>query len=252
MNSHNKQINLSRFQMLLHHAAELSHAYDDLVFIDRLAIYLHLVNHECTEEFAIPNERSSFYISRSSLCDLRDAEELIQNRAKYKHEMSVRGFIFDVFAEREAILPVPYPDAIAFASDYLGIKVASLEDLLVLKLEKALSRELAITNGMDARDVLCILLLANEMSFDPVRSVRYMNAEHLSKLSEIVASPEYIAISNGNAEKARKIKATCELFFSQINLAYLQDMADVPSLNSIEGHAISPSSAGTRSAIIKK
>ena len=120
----------AKFQQLLVACHEVAALYEpDIVFIGGIAVYLHAANHERTRGYAEMTADADFYISMSALSDLRDIEEVVQNTRLSKHEFQKAGFSFDVYAERQSSLPVPYADVIAHAVRYEGVAVAPLEYL---------------------------------------------------------------------------------------------------------------------------
>ena len=122
------------FQTLLSVVNEVGQLYDNLIYIGGIAVYLHSINNESTKRFAEATADADLYISLASLTELRSIEELTQNPRLRKQEFQKGGFSFDVYAERQSSLPIPYAQVAAHAVSYDGVHVASLEDLLVLKL----------------------------------------------------------------------------------------------------------------------
>lgn len=211
----------TQFQRLLTACYEISALYEpDVVFIDDIAVYLHAVNHDLTRPFAELTHDADLYISLSALSDLRDIEEVVQNTRLSKLEFQSAGFSFDVYAERQSSLPVPYADVIAHAVRYEGIAVASLEYLLVLKLEAAVDRHGSVHGQKDAKDIIRILLLAGYLGFDEGRSVAFMRDDHLKRLALIVRGPEFLALTHGNAKEAKTLRTQCEAVFKRIEAAY--------------------------------
>jgi hypothetical protein len=209
------------FSILLSACDELAQIYEpDITFIGGIAGYLHSVNHEETRGLARTPIDADFYISMSALSDLRDEEELTQNSRLSKHEFQKAGFSFYVYAERQAALPVPYAEVAAYAVKYDNISVASLEDLLTLKLEAATVRHNSVHGQKDAKDMIRILLLAGEIPFDSERAVKYMQDQHFERLSLIVKGPEVIALAQGNAKQATVIRQKATSSFERIASAY--------------------------------
>ena len=212
----------NKFQRLLTACHEVGGMYEpDIVFIGGIAVYLHAVNHTLTSAYAEMTADADFYISLSALSDLRDIEEVVQNSRLSKHEFQKQGFSFDVYTERQSSLPVPYADVSAHAVRYEGVAVAPLEYLLVLKLEAAVDRHGSVHGQKDARDIIRILLLAKQQSFDAARSILFMRDAHLARLKLIVNGPEFIALAKGNAKEAKGLRQTCTQVFEAIEAAYL-------------------------------
>lgn len=208
------------FQKLLAEVQEVGRLYDGVVFIGGIAVYLHAINHEAISDYVEATQDADFYISLSSLSDLREIEELVPNSRLSKHEFKRRQFSFDVYAERQSLLPVPYDQVAAHAVDYDGIRVAALEDLLVLKLEAAADRHASEHGRKDAKDVIRILLLASHAGFDARRSVAYMQPRHFERLGRIVEGPEFTALAQGNAKLAKLLRQQASRVFQGIEGAY--------------------------------
>ena len=208
------------FGDLLSVVSEIGRLYEDLVYIGGIAVYCHAINQESTKQYAEATNVADLYISLANLSDLRNIEELTQNPRLGKQEVQTGGFSFDVYAERQSKLPVPYAQVIAHAVDYDGVRVASLEDLLVLKLEAAVDRHASVHGQKDAKDVIRILLLATLGSFDARRAVAYMRADHFERLGLIVKGPEFVSLAQGNAKSAKALRLACEKAFLGIKAAY--------------------------------
>lgn len=208
------------FHKLLSLATEIGQLYDDLVYIGGIAVYLHAINHEKTRPFAQGTADADFYISLANLSELRSIEELTSNSRLKKLEFHKGGFAFAVYAERQSGLPVPYDMVAAYAVEYEGVKVASLEDLLVLKLEAAVDRHASEHGRKDARDVVRILLLGDLTSFDASRAITFMRDDHLERLQAILKGPEFVTIAEGNAKVASQLRQMAARTFARIEAAF--------------------------------
>ena len=208
------------FSDLLSVVSEVGRMYEDLIYIGGIAVYFHAINHEAAKQYAEATNDADLYISLANLSDLRNIEELTQNPRLGKQEFRKGGFSFDVYAERQSNLPVPYAQVAAHAVDYEGVRVASLEDMLVLKLEAAVDRHASAHGQKDAKDVIRILLLSNLGVFDAGRAVAYMRAGHFERLGLIVKGPEFVSLAQGNAKDAKALRSVCETAFLSIKSAY--------------------------------
>ena len=217
--------NKTNFSDLLAVVQEIGQLYEDLVYIGGIAVYLHAVNHEKTREFAEATHDADLYISLANLSDLRSIEELTTNKRLSKQEFHKSGFAFDVYAERQSDLPVPYDTVAAHAVEYDGVKVASLEELLVLKLAAAVDRHASEHGRKDAKDAIRILILANEIDFDAERATAFMSDKHFERLSKIVEGPEFTALAQGNAKVARGLRVRATKTFEAIKAAFEDEPA---------------------------
>lgn len=212
--------NDSNFSDLLAVVQETGQLYEDLVYIGGIAVYLHAINHERTQEFAEATHDADFYISLANLSDLRSIEEVTVNKRLAKQEFRKSGFAFDVYAERQSDLPVPYDMVAAHATDYDGVKVAALEELLILKLEAAVDRHASEHGRKDAKDVIRILILANEVDFDAERATAFMSDKHFERLTKIAEGPEFTALAQGNVKVARGLRTMAAKTFEAIRTAF--------------------------------
>lgn len=208
------------FSDLLALVLEVGQLYEDLVYIGGIAVYLHAINHERTRQFAETTRDADLYISLSNLGDLRSIEELTTNKRPGKQEFQKGGFSFDVYAERQSDLPVPYDMVAANAVEYAGVKVAALEELLVLKLEAAVVRHASAHGRKDAKDVIRILILGSEIKLDAERATAFMLPKHFDRLKKIIEGPEFIALAQGNAKVARGLREMATETFEAIQLAF--------------------------------
>ena len=208
------------FQHLLAVVSEVGRLYEDLVYIGGIAVYLHAINQAATMAYAEATNDADLYISVAELSELREIEELTQNHRLKKHEFQKGGFSFDVYAERQSSLPVPYDQVMAYADEYDGIRVACIEHLLVLKLEAAADRHASEHGRKDAKDVIRLLLLAGQGAIDAKRAVAYLHPRHFERLELIVNGPEFTSLAQGNAKTAKTLRTTCRKSFAAVARAY--------------------------------
>ena len=214
------------FDKLIGVVTEVGQLYDDLVYIGGIAVYLHSINHESTRQYAESTTDADLYISLSNLSDLRSIEELTQNPRLGKQEFQKDGFSFDVYAERQCNLPVPYAFVAAHAVIYDRVKVASIEDLLVLKLEAAAARHASEHGRKDAKDIIRLLLLASEGPFDIERSTAFMQDKHFKRLEAIVQGAEFMSLAAGNSKTAKALRGKAESVFALIDDEYNSEQDD--------------------------
>lgn len=200
------------FSQLLVACQELASMFPEgLVFIGGIAVYLHTQNTTTHSNLAETTHDADFYISIADMSDLRDLEEVTQNRRLNRHQLIKRGFEFDIYTERYSALIVPYDQIVANALNYEKLKVACLEHLIVLKLEAYLSRQASAKGLKDAKDLIRIALISQEQK----KSLRkelisgYLSDEHLELLKRIARGPEMLGLARGNAKLAKSYR---ELF----------------------------------------
>lgn len=212
---------IENFQSLLSVVNEVGHLYENLVYIGGIAVYLHSINNPLTEAYAEATADADLYISLASLSQLRSIEELTQTPRLKMQTFQKEGFSFDVYAERQSTLPVPYAQVVAHAVTYDGVQVASLEDLLVLKLAAAAARHASEHGRKDAKDVIRLLLLASMAeNFDTARATDYMQPDHFERLELIIKGPEFLSMAEGNSKLAKRLRADASKVFERVQAAY--------------------------------
>ena len=198
------------FEVLLSACAEVAQLFPDgVAYIGGIAVYLHAKNAPKTSELAEFTHDADFYISFADMGDLRDIEEVTPNRRLSKHQMVKRGFEFDIYTERQASLIVPYDLVIAHSKVYEGIRVASLEHLLVLKLEAFADRKGSAKGDKDAKDLLRIAAVAanSKEGFRAELMAPYLRDEHMALLDAVERGPQVLSLAQGNAMVAKNLRS---------------------------------------------
>lgn len=188
---------------------------DRLVFIGGVAVYLHVSHVDPPEGFIEFSHDGDFLISLSDFTVLRDLEEVTPNRRLAKHQIIKHGVEFDVYVERNSHLLVPYEEAMS-ASTVIeapaigrGIRVASPEHLLVLKLDAYRDRRGSGKGEKDERDLIRIAYVMDRTGtarrdlLDP-----YLTDEMSDLLVAMKRSHEFLRLSGRNAHRARDLRET--------------------------------------------
>lgn len=219
----------NNFKKLLATCIDTGRLYEPgLVFIGGIAVYLHAMNQKDVADFAEATHDADVYISLSGLSDMRDIEEMTQNARLSKHEFQKNGFSFDVYAERNSKLPIPYANVVAHAINYEGVLAAAPEHLLVMKLEAAIDRQGSEHGRKDAKDVIRLLLVGSKTDFDADLSVQFMRDDHLNHLHDIVKGNEFLSLTQGNSKLAKQLRNTCENLLKKIDSAYNSEVPPTP------------------------
>ena len=176
----------------------------DVVFIGGVAVYLHARE----SRSGVPPEAShdaDFMVSFRDYGYLKDVEEVTPNTRLGKHQLVYEGVEFDVYVERMNRLFVPYDEVAAYSETAEGVRVASLEHLLVLKLEALKSRSHSRKGDKDRRDVVQVGLLlgvgVRRELVDP-----YLVGVHFKFLEEIAGGALFYELCGGNAHEARRLR----------------------------------------------
>lgn len=211
------------FERLLAACAELAELFPEgVVFIDGIAVYLHAINLPGTRELAEATHDADIYISLADMADLRDIEEVTANRRLSKHQMVKHGFEFDIYTERQSSLIVPYDAVVAHAAVYDGIRVASLEHLLVLKLEAFADRKGSAKGDKDAKDLLRIGAIASRgaKGFKAAVSAPYVRDVHVDLLTLVERGPQVTSLARGNAMAAKRLRQEFAALVAAVKKTY--------------------------------
>ncbi len=184
---------------------------DGVVYIGGIAVYLHAINTEAARQYAEATHDADLYISMAELSDLRDIEEVTANSRLSRHQLIKDGFEFDIYTERHASLPVAYDQVLAHCVQYEGIKVASLEHLLVLKLNAYKDRKGSTKGQKDAKDLVRIALVAETAkpgSFSGDTVSGYLGDDDIELLQGVAKGPEILAMAKGNSFIAKRLRQT--------------------------------------------
>jgi len=181
---------------------------DGIIFIGGIAVYLHSINNGSTRTLAEFTHDADFYISMADMSDLRDIEEVVANRRLSKHQLIKRGFEFDIYTERHSALLVPYDQIIAHSVQYDELRVASLEHLIVLKLEAYRDRCDSSKGQKDAKDLIRLALITSARKKPLVKDliIGYLSEEHMKLLERVKRGPEFMSLAKGNSKEAKSMR----------------------------------------------
>ena len=203
----------NEFNQLINVCYELAEEYPNgLVFIGGVAVYLHCINSDSTKALAEFTHDGDFYISLADMGDLRDKEEVQANRRLSKHQIRKHGFEFDIYTERQSGLIVPYDQVAAHSVQYELLSVASLEHLMVLKLEAYNDRKESAKGQKDAKDLirLCLIAALHLNKFNKDLCLAYLREEHIALLERIRKGPEFLSLAKGNVKEAKEMRIKFE------------------------------------------
>jgi len=177
---------------------------DGCAFIGGLAVYAHCQDKGGLEKFAAFSHDADLVIVRADFMDLRDLEEVSANRRLGKHQFIKNDFEFDVYEEGSSGLIVPVPEIIAASSLRHGIRVASPEHLLALKLEAYKDRQRSSKGDKDAEDVVrLVAILAKEPIY--AHRLKYLSDEHLDLLARTRSTATLLRMNGGNSFEAARL-----------------------------------------------
>lgn len=210
MDAHEQQ---AEWELLWSTATEIQEWFPDgLVYIGGLAVAAHMMELQ-NPDFEFPySHDGDFMIALPDFADLRDLEDVVPNRRLSKHQLTKAGLEFDIYVEGHNDLIVPY-DAVAAASEIRsGLRVASLEHLLCLKMVAFLDRRHSESKGpKDAKDVLRILytMAMRGAGCHPERLI-YMNEAQLDGVKSVLEGPYVVDLCDGNRHVASKVRSAVD------------------------------------------
>lgn len=192
------------WERLLGIARRLTTQYPDAVFIGGVAVATHA--NALDPRLRETSHDIALYLSLVGKSTIRDHYELTPNPRLKKDVALVDGEALDVYTERQHALAVPYDECAAFAIAIDGIRVASLEHLLVLKLDAALDpTRAASAKGMkDLRDIARILLMLRQPNgavLDPC-----LSSERIALLQRLAGRGDVFRALSDNQHEQRTLR----------------------------------------------
>lgn len=210
------------WQRLLRKVREISGAFESVILIGGVAVFLHALKRD-EREYLESSHDGDFAISLADYADLRDIFEVTSNRRLSKHQMIEGGLEFDVYVESVDRLPVPFSDLSANSDtcslEGVPVRMAGLEHLLILKVVAYSDRKASAKGEKDARDILKILYLSED-GMKPELLFGYINQDPMSDVDDIVSRfPLYLDVAKGNNYAASKLKENVTAKWSSVKKA---------------------------------
>ena len=193
---------------------------DGAIFIGGIAVYLHALSQNLTGSWIEFSHDGDLYISLADLADLSDLVELTTNRRLNNHQFVRESIEFDVYVEHNNSLRVPYKDAARASSVVDGVRVASLEHLLVLKLDAFAARRGSAKGRKDERDLLRIAHMLATSGVHKDRLVKFVTDDMVALLLHVLqSSSEFSAIAPNNMKLANKLRSEVVKLISEVRAA---------------------------------
>jgi len=195
---------------------KLNTDFPDLIYIGGVAVYLHMMNHATPGPLIEFSHDIDIYASLADFADMRDLYVVTANRRLNRHQTLFDCTAIDVYVEHGHRLAVPYADLAAYAVDYDGIRVASPEHLMILKIDAASDRWSSPKGEKDRRDVAKIGWLLGGKARKALLTP-FLNEERQRLLADVGRSQAFMEVAEGNAhlattllsEYTRFLQATC-------------------------------------------
>jgi hypothetical protein len=203
-----ERVDREQWDTLWRGICELSAFFPEgIVFIGGVAVYLHVRGSKVPDAWVEFSHDGDFYISLADFADLRDLEEVTQNRRLSKYQLIKNGIEFDVYLEFRHTLRVPYAAAHAASSVIENVRVACLEHLMLLKLDAYADRRGSAKGRKDERDLIRIAyLLSQQRTIHRDRLTPLLTPQDVEAMSSVSRSTE-IATMTDSAKHAAKLRS---------------------------------------------
>lgn len=199
---------------------ELSSLFEEgIIFIGGVAVYLHIAGEKLPTYFREYSHDGDFYISLADYKDLREIEEVTQNKRLEKSQIIKNGIDFDIYLEHNNTLRVTYEDAQRYSVVVENVRIACLEHLLVLKMDAYIDRYGSAKGSKDERDLIRIVTMLGQTSVRKKVLQPYLTEEAVVRLAKVARSPEFMAICQGNAHTASILRKEYVKTLSKIEQA---------------------------------
>jgi len=190
-------------------SADLAAELPGHVFIGGVAVYLRAANDRRTRGRVESSHDSDLMVSLVDFSSLRQSFEAVANPRLGKYQIMCEDVELDVYVEKHNRLVVPYDEVYAYADTIDGLRAASLEHLLVLKLEAYADRKGSAKGDKDERDLVTIAVLARG-GFRPELCAPYLRDKHAEALERVASGRVFTEICSGNAHEAKKLRKIFE------------------------------------------
>lgn len=198
------KINDDEWKSLLESIKELSEWFPDgMALIGGVAVYFYTVREN--PALAEVSHDGDLYLSLADYADLRDIEEVTPNRRLGKSQIIKNGFDFDIYVERHNNLAIPYSEIIDESVVVNNIRCASLEHLLILKIDAYLDRKGSAKGDKDERDIAKIVCSMSSPNMTILE--RWLTPERESAVQAIAnKSAVFNEIAHGNLHESKIIR----------------------------------------------
>jgi len=200
---------------------------DGMVLIGGIAVYLH--SKDIFNQYIEYSHDSDFCLSLMDLSDMRDLENITQNKRLGRHQIVKQGVEFDVYVEHQNKLIIPFKELLMHSVVIDEIRCACLPHLLILKMKALDDREYSTKGEKDLRDIVKIVNSMTDTNKNRVIIDDYFSEDWKEKLKDIGKMPAVFQnITNNDRHVAKKIK---NQFNQKINFIFSDDRNEDPSIS---------------------
>ncbi|HEV3155931.1 MAG TPA: hypothetical protein VGZ00_01155 [Candidatus Baltobacteraceae bacterium] len=176
--------------------------FPDAIFIGGLAVFAHA--ERLGSRWQEASHDVDFYISLIGRGDMRQRYDMKYSRHLHKDSVRIEHEDFDVYTEHQNNLAIPYRVVARHSLMAKNFRVASLEHLMVLKVDAALDRVESSKGEKDLRDLTRILTLLTEPQEELI--IPYLTPERQEMLQRVVNDPDILGTMGLNAHEAGKYR----------------------------------------------
>lgn len=209
--------NLKKWSVIMATVKEINEWFPDgVVFIGGVAVYCHIFDNINFKQYCAYSHDADFMILLKDYMDLRDIEILTSNPRLSKQQFIKNQVEFDVYVERQHSLVVPVEEVVSFSTIKNGIRVASLEHLLILKAKAYSNRKGSSKGNKDEDDIFKIFLLMD--NFDEEQFIR-LTEDLVDNIDKIPFIDSALRLTNNNKHLAKNLKQIVEKNWENIKCA---------------------------------
>lgn len=183
-------------------ARNLTAEYPDAVFIGGIAVSAHASR--LGSQFQESSHDADLYLSIQGKAAMRDRYEVRRTPHLGKDSVLIEGEDIDLYVEHQHPLGVSYVTIYAASEDIAAIRVASLEHLLVLKLDAAKSRWGSSKGEKDVRDLARVVALLDHPRGGLLQPL--YSAERVDTLNRVLERRDIPKILGLNSFEGSKLR----------------------------------------------
>lgn len=185
-------------------------AEGEIVLIGGVATYLHVQRRPRSHLPLEMTHDTDAAISARGMGSLRDELPVTTNPRLHKEQVIVEDVDVDLYPQFVSRLRFSYEDLAPYAQRYRGFQIASVPQLLLLKLDAYEDRKGSAKGAKDRRDVGKLLVLLG--GSPQARSLfgALASKEDFRNLAAVIRSGVFLEIARGNAKTAAALRAKAE------------------------------------------
>lgn len=146
---------------------------------------------------------ADIYLSMSDYIDLRDIEDVMQNKTSNKRQIIRNDINIGIYLENQHSLAISFYDISAHSVVVNGLRIACLEHLLILKVDAAMDRR-GEKKKKDNRDLAKIILLLDKPDHNILD--QWLTSDRLEYIFSLKRKTDlFLEIAKGNAHAAKQL-----------------------------------------------